>query len=350
MTIKPGAFRFNTDSMKLEIFRGSANYNGTASMAGIGTLAAGQWEEIQATSPDIQTGGTRGLIFPGYGTGFNDVIEYINLDSTGNSIDFGNLTESRFNIAPGASRTRGIMMGGENSPGPQSDVIDFVTIASTGNATDFGNLISALVYAAGLSNSTRGISAGGATPSNIDVIQYVTIASTGNAVDFGNIGTGERQRLGACATSTRGIIAGGAAPGRMNSIEFITIATQGNSADFGDLTEICQNVHGCSNSVRGLFNGRIDSPGAITNTIDYITVATLGNAIDFGDMTERRRGCGAMASPTRGVFSCGNKHPSGTSNVIDYVQIMSTGNAVDFGDTTFTAGDGSALSNGHGGL
>ena len=62
MTIKPGAIRFNTDSMKLEIFRGSANYEGSASMAGIGTLAAGQWEEIQATSPDVQTGGTRGLI------------------------------------------------------------------------------------------------------------------------------------------------------------------------------------------------------------------------------------------------------------------------------------------------
>ena len=61
MTIKPGAFRFNTDSMKLEIFRGSANYEGTASMAGIGTLAAGQWEEIQATSPDVLTGGTRGV-------------------------------------------------------------------------------------------------------------------------------------------------------------------------------------------------------------------------------------------------------------------------------------------------
>ena len=57
-----------------------------------------------------------------------------------------------------------------------------------------------------------------------------------------------------------------------------------------------------------------------------------------------------MASPTRGVFSCGNKHPSGTSEVIDYVQIMSTGDAIDFGDTTFSAGDGSALSNGHGGL
>lgn len=351
MTIKPGAFRFNTDSMKLEIFRGSANYEGSASMAGIGTLAAGQWEEIQATSSEVQTGGTRGLIFPGYGgAGFNDTIEYINLDSTGNSIDFGNLSESRFNVGPGASRTRAVMMGGENQPGPRSDVIDFVTIASTGNATDFGNLIAGIVYPAGLSNSTRGIAASGQEGVNTDRIQFVTIASTGNAVDFGNIGTGERQRAGACATSTRGIIAGGAAPSRLDSIEFITISTQGNSADFGDLTQAGQNVQGCSNSVRGLFNGRIDTPGAITNTIDYITIATLGNAIDFGDMTERRRGCGAMASPTRGVFSCGNKHPSGTSEVIDYVQIMSTGDAIDFGDTTFSAGDGSALSNGHGGL
>ena len=43
MAAQPGALRFNSDSMKLEIFRGS------------------QWEEIQATSPDVQTGVTRGM-------------------------------------------------------------------------------------------------------------------------------------------------------------------------------------------------------------------------------------------------------------------------------------------------
>ena len=84
MTIKPGAFRFNTDSMKLEIFRGSANYEGTASMAGIGTLAAGQWEEIQATSPEIQTGGTRGLLAGGYvAPASRNEIDYINIATTG---------------------------------------------------------------------------------------------------------------------------------------------------------------------------------------------------------------------------------------------------------------------------
>ncbi len=95
MTIKPGAFRFNTDSMKLEIFRGSANYEGTASMAGIGTLAAGQWEEIQATSPEVQTGGTRGVF---WGTispnpsAEQKQIDYINIATTGNSQDFGDST------------------------------------------------------------------------------------------------------------------------------------------------------------------------------------------------------------------------------------------------------------------
>ena len=89
MTIKPGAFRFNTDSMKLEIFRGSANYEGTASMAGIGTLAAGQWEEIQATSPEVQTGGTRGLVGGGYESANRNDINYINIATTGNASDFG---------------------------------------------------------------------------------------------------------------------------------------------------------------------------------------------------------------------------------------------------------------------
>ena len=94
MTIKPGAIRFNTDSMKLEIFRGSANYEGSASMAGIGTLAAGQWEEIQATSPEVQTGGARGLFSRGFTSPSNfNIIDYITIATTGNAADFGDLTQ-----------------------------------------------------------------------------------------------------------------------------------------------------------------------------------------------------------------------------------------------------------------
>ena len=98
MTIRPGALRFNTDSMKLEIFRGSANYEGSASMAGIGTLAAGQWEEIQATSPEFRlvelVHYLRGECMPSV----SDIIDYINLDTTGDAIDFGNLLSALRNM------------------------------------------------------------------------------------------------------------------------------------------------------------------------------------------------------------------------------------------------------------
>ena len=162
MTIKPGALRFNTDSMKLEIFRGSANYSGSASMTGIGTLAAGQWEEIQATSPDVQTGGTRGLVGGGYVTpspGKRNDIDYFNIDSTGNSIDFGTLSESRYWISSHASRTRGVWGSGGIHPGSpnKSDTIDYVTIASTGNAADFGDLSVARNNSGSTSDSHGGL-------------------------------------------------------------------------------------------------------------------------------------------------------------------------------------------------
>ena len=65
-------------------------------MAGIGTLAAGQWEEIQATSPEVQTGGTRG-VSNGWRNPSNtylDEIDYINILQQVMSIIFGELTVS----------------------------------------------------------------------------------------------------------------------------------------------------------------------------------------------------------------------------------------------------------------
>ena len=148
MTIKPGAIRFNTDSMKLEIFRGAD--------VGIGTLAAGQWEEIQATSLEVQTGGTRALFGGGYSPGAVNTIDYANLDSTGNAIDFGNLTDARYSPGALASRTRGVW-GGGNNVGANRDIIDYVTIASTGDAIDFGDLVSARAYVGGCSNGHGGL-------------------------------------------------------------------------------------------------------------------------------------------------------------------------------------------------
>ena len=357
MTVKPGAFRFNTDSMKLEIFRGAD--------VGIGTLAAGQWEEIQATSPDVQTGGTRGLRMGG--NTMSNVIEYYNVESTGNTIDFGDLSAARRGGSSVASRTRAVVAGGEESPAGVVNTIEFVTIASTGDATNFGDLSAPAPnkYAmmAPVSNSTRGVFSGGyGTPGpfgNSNVMHYITIASTGDSINFGDL-TYDTTNAGGCQSPTRGIIAGGQDPAYKNEINFITTSTLGNAADFGDLTVARRTLVGGSNAIRGLFAGGQDTnPNAdanVVNVIEYITIASLGDATDFGDLTGgstdgKRNLMSPGCSSTRCVWPGGKDGSGDGENVMEYVQIMTTGNAVDFGDT-ITAGRYShaGVSNGHGGL
>ena len=88
--IPAGSIRFNTDSAKMEIYNGE------------------QWWEIDSTSPEEQTGGTRGL-FAGSPNTAVDTIDLINVDTTGDASDFGNLTESAVLGAGFASRTRGVI-------------------------------------------------------------------------------------------------------------------------------------------------------------------------------------------------------------------------------------------------
>ena len=116
-----GSIRFNTDSKKMEIYNGDA------------------WWEIDSTSPYTQTGGTRGITGGGYTPSAVDVIQYANIDTTGDYVDFGNLLGANTAMAACFSRTRGLWAGGED-PSAVTNVVQYVTISSTGNATDFGDL------------------------------------------------------------------------------------------------------------------------------------------------------------------------------------------------------------------
>ena len=94
ISITPGAIRFNTDSMKLEYFRIGMEGGSTSSYAGIGTLAAGEWVQITTDTPDIQTGGARGIFFGGLSpnnTTHSDEIQFITISTTGNAQNFGDL-------------------------------------------------------------------------------------------------------------------------------------------------------------------------------------------------------------------------------------------------------------------
>ena len=345
-----GSIRFNTDSAKLEIYNGE------------------QWWEIDATSPEQQTGGTRGL-FGGGGSPSHETaeIEFINIATTGNSQDFGNLSlGARGFMAGGASRSRGVFAGGyfaDGGSGSHQNHIEFVTIASTGNSTDWGaDLIGNRSKWAGTSNETRAVFFGGHSPTFEDDIQYITIASQGTpALDFGDLSAG-RLYMGAASSPTRGLSIGGMTPSKLNIIEFIELSTTGNAADFGDLSDTSSAGSACSNAVRAIYHHGSANADNGSNVLEYLTIATLGNAADFGDLTTGRNSSAACSSPTRGVFAGGgNPSPSPTTyeNTIDYVQIMSTGNAINFGDTDRTTGTGGnaneagkmcGVSNGHGGL
>ena len=344
--ITPGAIRFNTDSMKLEYFRISTEGGDTSSSDGRGTVAAGEWVQITTASPDIETGGTRGL-FMGGGPSITDTIDFITVDTTGNATDFGNLSQARWTGGAAASRTRAVMAGGEvPSPGGIVNTMDFGTFASTGNFTDFGDLVTAVGQGVGgASSSTRGIFFGGGTPSKSNVIQYISTANTGNSIDFGDLlSTADAQTEGICGSSTRGIAAGGNTGSKINTIQYVTISTLGNASDFGDLTLARGTAGTGSNATRGLFAG--GEPN--TDIIDFITISTLGNAQDFGDLNDSSFSRAGVSSPTRVCFGGGGT-PS-LINTIDYVEILSKGDATDFGDLTRSNRGLASCSNGHGGL
>ena len=333
-TATSGSIRFNTDSSKLEIYNGNA------------------WWEIDSTSPEEQTGGTRGFLAGGRSPTYRDRLDFFNIETTGDAIDFGNLTAVRIATGACASRTRGMIGGGyEPSPTQYVNKIEFITMSSEGDATDFGDLTTARGWLAATNDSTRGIWAGSWGSPTSNVIDYVTIASTGDAQDFGDL-TQNRQVEGSCASPTRSIFMGGAngsgpsyeqtTTGRI--IDFVTTSTLGNAADFGDLITGRFGNGGCSNAIRGLSMG-----GYHTSTkqdIEFITIASLGDAFDFGNLGTNHSYGDSTSSPTRGIVGGGNP---GINN-IEYVQIMTTGDGVDFGDLTLGRLEPSAFSNGNGGL
>ena len=102
---------------------------------------------------NVGSRGDRGITAGGQTPSNSDVIDYVNISSTGDAVDFGNLTVARRRGGSGASNTR-VMFGGGYAPGV-NDTVDYINPSSLGNAADFGNLAAATGACGGFSNQTR---------------------------------------------------------------------------------------------------------------------------------------------------------------------------------------------------
>ena len=242
-------------------------------------------------------------------------------------------------------RGRGIFAGGET---PRLNVMDKIEISTTGNATDFGDLVETATNIGGAGNAIRGIFFAGETPSLVNTIQFVVMSSQGGSNHFGDLSFGKIGHNGAVANSTRAVTAGGYTdPGYSSQIEFVTIMSTGDSTDFGDLTVPKYAMGSFSSPTRGLFCG--GDPGTSPNTtddVDFIEIATLGNAQDFGNLsTSKRLNAGGAASQTRGLAMGGRDVPSGGLDNAEYFTIASKGNGILFGSLIGSSSKCTAVSN-----
>ena len=339
--IPQGAIRFNTDSQKLEFY------------------AQGEWWVMSTDTPNLGVGadttaGARGAWAGGQEAPvIHGDIEYINIASTGNSVDFGANITSRRRASAFASSTRMVVNGGVTPSA--TGVQEFLTFSSTGTVTAWGDTLSTTGSCdnAAFGNQTRGITKSGYTsPGATGTMDYCTIASEGNTQDFGDlIANGDAP--GGFSNSTRGVLGGSYQPANDNTITFVTISTLGNAQDFGDLTIGRFSIAGgVSNKTRGLFGGgyrRSSAPAGPVNLIDYVIIQSGGNAMNFGDLLGNNGTASGVSNCIRGVFA-GGYTPANT-DVIQYINISTEGDAVDFGDLTVrSGGKGMSCSNAHGGL
>ena len=332
-TPEKGSTRFNQDLGQLEFYTGY------------------EWRTVNSYA-DIRnspSGRGRGVFAGGDIPGSTRVstIDFVNIQTTGNSKRFGDLTQARSDHNRGvvSSGSRGIFAGGSIPPTTYT-TIDYITIASEGNAIDFGDTGAATITTSACSSSTRGLFAGGYSPSLTNVIEYIEISTIGNALDFGDLSNSRTTGSG-FASPTRGIFGGGVDPAVSSRIDFVTISSKGNAIIFGDLTQARRGTGSCASSTRGLFMGG-SIPGYI-KTIDYVTTASTGNALTFGDLAGTRGFGGAAGSQTRALIAAGYSG-SAYLNSIEYVTISSSGDAQDFGDLSYDPNVPAGCSDSHGGL
>ena len=234
--------------------------------------------------------GIRGL-WGGNISANQDVIEYITMASAGDAIDFGNLTQGRDSGSSTSSSTRGLWSAGINRvPATSgSNVIDYVEIQTLGNALDFGDLFFTSTSGNGVvSSGIRGFFQSGGYPATNNGINMVTIASKGDAIDFGDLSYYAGYK-GGFSSSVRAVIGGGMAvyPATpTDQQDTYIMASAGTVTNFGNLTVARHSPGGASTHVRGIYaGGSAPNDSTALAVVDSVIIASDGTAEDYAELS-----------------------------------------------------------------
>ena len=246
-------------NFQINTITGKDSKSGT-SFVGVTTVSSTGSMRIPNGPTENRGGRGRGVFAGGYSPGYVNVMDKIEIATTGNASDFGSLTERRSHPGATCSSTRGIWAGGYLNPVGNRKTIDYITIASKGDAITFGELVSGRYgpNSGIISNGTRGFVAGGyIAPAYTNVIEQIVIATLGNSTDFGDLHVGASGAgnlyPGGCSSATRGIVGGGGTPsGKLDVIDYFTMSSAGNAVSFGALTDSRSLVSAFSDSHGGL--------------------------------------------------------------------------------------------------
>ena len=352
-------------------------------------------------------------------------LEYITFSSLGDATDFGDkLTDNSrgANATGNAQNQRAVWYGGYGSS-PTTNVMEYLTISTTGNSVDFGDLLTLTIGSSGdMSNaSAANIATGSFTEwtgdgsgltfssdptsasfsdplrafrahgSNDPVFGFDRVgAATGSLIIPSGI-TGNTSGASGSRFSNQGRISsqGGstllrhniqaentafeahfssasAAQWRSGSISasyaaetlesgsaHLSGSSAGPAPQHGSLThQFVEAWDGLNWIVFATGSAQVGQRGVIitndtVDDIEYVTLSNPGNAANFGNQTnasKSQRSATSNGTNGRGLF--GGGAAPGNISVIDYVTISTPSDATAFGDLSVARGTLGAISNG----
>lgn len=291
-------------------------------------------------------------VFAGGLSGGKRIIEYINIPTTGNSIEYGELALARDWFTACSSSTRGVFIGGQKDGDDQwTNLMDYINFTTGGRADAFGLILAPTNLRGSCSNEIYGVFNAADVPDPSQSLQYITISTTSYSQFFGDLESSATFGSG-CGSYSRGLFMSCGNTGVETwNVRSIDIGTSGSSSTFGDLYYTTQwNSNCCSSPTRALNAGGLNLGATLIRDISSVQIASSGNMTDFGYLSIAKSYLACSSSHTRGTFGGGDNNEGTLYTAIEYVEIATYGDSQNFGDLSVSSGWGYGCSSCHGGI